>query len=126
MSSTQTMTEYISQLRELGAHAQLADLDANSFICFYALATVRDTYQDVREDALKLDPAEVTLDKVMKLAKSFETANFAMKNMNKKGTASSNHTFGKKDSRAGNSNSDKSKKHWDKLKSQGKCTRCAN
>ena len=49
-----------------------------------------------------------------------------MKNMNKKGMASSNHTFGKKDSKAGNSNSEKSKKHWDKLKSQGKCTRCAN
>ena len=84
------LTEFISLLRQASINAQLTDLDANGFIAFYALSMCRE-YQQVREDALKLPPEQFTLSKLMQLARSFETAQSALKDMSK---ATTNFTGG--------------------------------
>ena len=90
-SPQHTLTEFISLLHQASINAQLTDLDVNGFTAFYALSMCRDQYQQVREDALKLPLEQFTLSKLMQLARSFETAQSALKDMSK---ATTNFTDG--------------------------------
>ena len=90
-SPQNTLTEFITQLRQASINAQLTDLDTNSFIAFYALSMCRDAYQSVREDAFKLPRKEFTLAKLMSLARTHESAQSALKDMTK---ATTNFTGG--------------------------------
>ena len=89
-----SLSEYINKLRDSATNAELTDLDANGLICFYALATCKDTYLSVKEDALKLPPEELTLDKLMSLARIHESAQNALRDISRS-TASTNSTHSK-------------------------------
>ena len=129
-SAGSTLTEYINRLRDTATNAELAAIEPNDFICFYALATCKDTFQTVKEDALKLPPEELNLERLMTLARQFETAGFALNDMNRQGSATSNNTH----SRGGGGPTSKQPppkgmapyvwEHIKKLRAEKKCTRC--
>ena len=73
-SPQHTMSEFNSLLRQAGINAQLYNLNANSFIVFYALSSLREQDQQIREDTLKLLPEKFTLKELMGLARSYATA----------------------------------------------------
>ena len=128
-----SLREYINKLRDSATNAELTDLDANGLICFYALATCKGTYLSVKEDALKLPPEELTLDKLMSLARIHESAQKALRDISRS-AVSNNNTH----SRGSGGGSDSGKKEpkkpnrmpqylWDhilKLRAEGKCTIC--
>ena len=76
-----TLTEYINRLRDPATNAELVAIEPSDFICFYALATCKDTFHSVKEDALKVPPEELNLEKLMTLARKFENVEFALNNM---------------------------------------------
>ena len=90
-SPQNTLTEFISQLKVASLNAKFSDVNSNDFIAFYALAMCRDAYQEVRQEALKLEPSEFNLDKLQKMARVYESAQSAMKDMSK---ATTNYTGG--------------------------------
>ena len=126
-----SLSEYINKLRDSATNAELTDLDANGLICFYALATCKDTYLSVKEDVLKLPPKELTLDKLMSLARIHESAQNALRDMSRS-AASTNSTHSR--GSGGGSGKKEPKKPdrmpqylWDhilKLFAEGKCTIC--
>ena len=131
-----TLTEYISQLRTSATHAEMADLQANDFICLYALATCKDMYHSVKEKALELAPEELTLDKLIALARSNESASAALQDMKGSPSTKSTHSHGRgSNSGRGNGNgrkpppiagmADYNWEHIKKLRVEKKCTRCA-
>ena len=90
-SPQHTLTEFITQLRQASINAKFANMKSNDFIAFYALAMCRDAYQEVRQDALKLEPSEFNLDKLQKMARIHESAQSALRDMSK---ATTNYTGG--------------------------------
>jgi len=86
-----SLSEYINKLRDSATNTELTDLDANGLICFYVLATCKDTYLSVKEDVLKLPPEELTLDKLMSLARIHELPQNALRDIDRS-TASTNST----------------------------------
>ena len=129
-----SLSEYINKLRDSATNAELTDLDANGLICYYALATCKDTYLSVKEDALKLPPEELTLDKLMSLARIHESAQNALRDISRS-AASTNSTHSRGSSGSGGGGGKKEPKKpdrmpqylWDhilKLRAEGRCSIC--
>ena len=82
MGSSQTFSEFISQLRSMGNFCDLAGLDPNGLIIFYALTNLKNEgYQDLKDELLRLPPEQLTMDRVVRLTKAYESARFALSNI---------------------------------------------
>ena len=66
----------------MGNFCDLAGLDPNGLIIFYALTNLKNEgYQDLKDELLRLPPEQLTMDRVVRLTKAYESARFALSNI---------------------------------------------
>ena len=69
----------------MGTFCDLAGVDLNGIIIFYALITLKgDIYDDLKDELLQLPPDNLTMERVLALTKAYESARFALTNMKKR------------------------------------------
>ena len=131
MSKTNTFSQYVAYLREIGNFCHLEELDPNGILIFLAISTITDEYIDLLDDILKVKPEELTLKKLLQMAKIFESSNVAKKSMKKHDTAHRTHNGGgggaRRDAAAGSRQSMtvEQRAHEQKLRQDKRCTKCA-
>ena len=140
MSKTNTFSQYVAYLREIGNFCHLEELDPNGILIFLAISTINDDYVELLDDILKVKPEELTLKKLLQMSKIFESSNVAKKSMKKHDTAQRTYNGGGAGSAAHNGGGSSSstryagsrqsitveqRAHEQKLRNDKRCTKCA-
>ena len=93
MSRTQTFSQYLAHLRDIGNFCDLESLTPNGIVIFIAITTMCPEYEDLLDDVLKLDPSKLDLKTLIDMSRTFETSESTKKAF-KKHAASTNRTQG--------------------------------
>ena len=135
MSRTQTFSQYLAHLRDIGNFCELESLTPNGIVIFIAITTMCSEYEDLLDDVLKLDPSKLDLKTLIDLARTFEISESTKKAFKKQ--ASTNRTQGNnwrgggsnKGGRGATSVSDSDRaaqmRYESELKKLQRCMKCA-
>ena len=103
MSRSQTFSQYLAHLRDVGNFCELDSLDQNGIIIFIAITSMSSEYEDLLDDVLKLNPSKLDLKTLIEMARTFETSASAKKAFKKQASTARTQAGNQRNQRGGSS-----------------------